>query len=53
MKPEDIYKPLLLVRTTVVMNLVPFKYTSGMTKIDKKNKPHREITRAISIRKVV
>jgi hypothetical protein len=47
LEPEDIYKPLLLVGTTVATNLAPFKYTPGMTKIGKRNRPHREIGRAI------
>jgi hypothetical protein len=27
LKPEDIYKPLSLVSTTLATNLAPFKYT--------------------------
>jgi hypothetical protein len=47
LKPEDNYKPLLLIGSTVATNLAPFKYTPGMTEIEKHRKPHRDITRAI------
>jgi hypothetical protein len=46
LKAEDIYKPLSLVGTAVATNLAPFKRTPGM-KIEQKNKPRREIGRAI------